>query len=345
MNTLSGMLRYATRGREQLNILTCPTHESFETGLTKTGHNFWAIRADGIKNWDSTYRPLPSNYTQLNPEKGEQQIPSDIDFDVVLSQHKFGQFQILSKFARRFQLPLISLEHTQPLPNWPVQRLQTLKDMRGDVNVFISEFSRNAWMWNENEAVVIHHGINTELFKSIGTPRKPVILSVVNDWINRDVFCGFRLWKEATAELPVLPIGATPGLSKAAGSVEELVSLYTTSQVFINTSLVSPIPTALLEAMSSGCACVTTATSMIPSIIKHGENGLMSNDPAELKRFCKQLLGDVTLRRRLGEAARKTILERFSDKTFVSNWNKLLMNVCDSSWVYNKQFSLTEILK
>jgi len=355
MNIVSGILRQATRKHgEVLNILTCPTHEAFETGLAKTGHNFWALRAGGIKDWNRSYRPLPCNYTLLNPEKGDQQLPPEIDFDVVISQQKFGQFQILSKFAQKFQIPLISLEHTQPLPNWSATRLSQLKSMKGDVNVFISEFSREAWGWKEDEAIVIHHGIDTGIFqpipytstfRSLNDLRKPVILSVVNDWINRDVFCGFKIWQEATAGLPVLPIGDTPGLSKPAKSIDELSELYATSQIFINTSLVSPIPTALLEAMSSGCACVTTATSMIPSIIKHGENGLMSNNPIELKKYCQLLLSDEKLRRKLGEAARQTIIDRFSSGVFVKNWNNLLRNTCDSFWIYGKKLSLPGIIQ
>lgn len=326
MNTISGILRRATRKQgEALNILTCPTHEAFETGLAKTGHNFWAIRAPGIKDWNEAYRPLPSNYVLLNPDKGDQQLPPEIDFDVVLSQQKFGQFQILSKIAQKYQLPLVSLEHTQPLPHWPEAQLKHLKSMRGDVNVFISEFSRDAWGWDASEATVIHHGIDTDVFRPGNEARKPVILSVVNDWINRDVFCGFKVWQEATAGLPVLPVGATPGLSEPAGSVEALSKLYSSSQVFINTSLVSPIPTSLLEAMASGCAVVTTGTSMIPSIIKHGINGFMSNEPKQLGVFCKMLLSPEMekTRIRMGEEARKTILEKFSMSVFTNNWNKL----------------------
>jgi glycosyltransferase involved in cell wall biosynthesis len=80
---------------------------------------------------------------------------------------------------------------------------------------------------------------------------------------------------------------------------------------------------SLLEAMSCGCAVVTTATCMIPEIIKHGENGMMSNDEDELRKYIEQLLEDEELRNRIGKAARETILHDFSEEDFISNWNKV----------------------
>ena len=47
---MSSIIRGATRTPvEKLNILTFPTHERYETMLCKTGHNFYAYRAEGIK--------------------------------------------------------------------------------------------------------------------------------------------------------------------------------------------------------------------------------------------------------------------------------------------------------
>ena len=79
----------------------------------------------------------------------------------------------------------------------------------------------------------------------------------------------------------------------------------------------------MLEAMACGCAVVTTATCMIPEVIEHGKNGMMSNNESELNSYVKQLLGDEDLRKRLGEEARKTVLEKFSEKDFLQNWNNI----------------------
>lgn len=326
---IGSILRAATRQpNEPLNILCMPCHERYETGLCKTGHTFYSFRVPNVvKDWNTTYAPVPPNYILLNPDMGENQIPLGVDFDLVLSQNKFGQFQIAVQLARQLHLPLVSLEHTLNPDSWSEKQLADLKMMRGHINVFISEYSRERWGWKEDEAEVVHHGVDTETFSpapsDVTELKQKQILSVVNDWINRDYFCGFKLWQQVTKGLPVKPVGDTPGLSKPAGSVEELVGHYRCAEVFLNTSLVSPVPTALLEAMACGCAVVSTATCMIPEIINNGVNGFLSNDPQELRGYCQKLLADPTLARNLGDAARRTIVERFSMGTFVDNWNNI----------------------
>ena len=239
----------------------------------------------------------------------------------LLSQNKFGQYQHALKFSERFQIPLISLEHTLPMPNWGKGRRELMRSMRGAINVFISDFSKKEWGFNFGE--VIHHGVDTKLFSPGTGPRKAQLLSVVNDWKNRDWCCGFKLWQQVSASLPVLVIGDTPGLSFPAKSPADLVNSYRSSRVFLNTSLVSPVPTALLEAMSCGCACVSTATCMIPEIIENGVNGFISNDPMELRGYAENLLRDPALAEKMGEAARATILSNFSLESFIIQWNRV----------------------
>lgn len=319
--------------REKYNILCAPTHERYETGLAMTGHNFYAIRAEGIKDWNTTYAPLPPNYTLLDKELGAAQIPSHIHFDFVLSQNKFGQYQILKQFANKLHIPLISLEHTLPMPGWPPEVINDLKKCNGDINVFISSFSINQWGYNDRHpsVCVVHHMVDTDVFNpgeqfmSIPpyNPRETQILSVVNDWINRDIFCNFQGWKRITEGLPVRVVGDTPGLSKPAASVAELVGEYRNSLIFLNTSTVSPIPTALLEAMACGCAVVSTATCMIPEIIENGVNGYISNDEEELRKIIVDLLQKPRRCAELGYNAKKTIHDSFSKNKFINSWNRV----------------------
>lgn len=319
---LSPVASLTRRGYRQppYNILTFPTHERYESNLAQTGHNFYAWRQPDIKDWNATYAPVPENYILL-----AGQFPPGVQFDFILSQNKFGQFQVAHQLSEQLHLPLISLEHTLPVEQWPQEKKDYLRKMRGHINVFISEYSQKKWGFEGEDSIVVHHGINTEVFRPYeAVERKPVILSVVNDWINRDYFCGYSFWRSATANIPksqLRVIGATPGLSEPAKSVDELVYEYRSCQIFCNTSLVSPVPTALLEAMSCGVACISTATCMIPEIIQHGKNGILVNSPEEMSQQLRRLLNEPDLCRELGNNARRTILERFSLESFVDKWN------------------------
>lgn len=325
-NPVASITRAATRKfSEPLNILTFPTHERYETSLAKTGHNFYAYRADGIKDWNTTHAPVPDNYYLLNKNLGENQIPLDLDFDLVLSQNKFGQFQIAHPLSRSLHLPLVSLEHTLPVPYWSDDVKEQTRNMRGDVNIFISNYSIKDWGWDaRNDTTVITHGVDSNLFKPDNLERENQILSVVNDWINRDWCCGFSIWQNIIQGLPFHVVGDTPGLSEVAASTEDLVKTYQSSRIFLNTSTISPVPTALLEAMSCGCAVVTTATCMIPEIIENGVNGFISNDETELKQYLVDLLNDEDLAKSLGKEARKTIVDKFSQEKFILKWDSLL---------------------
>jgi hypothetical protein len=216
--------------------------------------------------------------------------------------------------------------------------------MRGQMNIFISEYSLGEWQWEDKngDTCIIHHMVDTDVFKPeqifntaqlsvyeypLLQERKSHILSVVNDWINRDWCCNFQGWKRITNGLPVRILGDTPGLSQPAPSILALVNEYQSSRIFINTSTISPVPTALLEAMACGCACVSLATCMIPEIIKDGVNGVVSNDEKVLRDACQELLHNNELAQKLGQNARQTIVEHFHKDRFLNQWNNVFRSV------------------
>jgi glycosyltransferase involved in cell wall biosynthesis len=81
-----------------------------------------------------------------------------------------------------------------------------------------------------------------------------------------------------------------------------------------------------MEAMACGCAIISTNNCMIPEVIEHGYNGLLSNDPDELTSYCELLLNKPEFARRLGNNAMLTILEKYNMQNFIDNWNTLLYN-------------------
>lgn len=327
------ILRHATNDDKVYNILCAPTHEAYETGLAKTGHNFYAVPHQSFKTWNTKYRSVPSNYHLLKTGN----LPIDVEFDFVLSQNKFGQYQVLSQYAQLLNLPLVSLEHTLPVPDWPRSRLEACRNMTGNLNVFISQFSVGKWGFDiSNPNVrVLHHGIDTETFSPSDAQKNGAILSVCNDWIKRDWCCGFSIWNRTIKDLPARVFGDTPGLSRPTVNTEELVKEYRECSIFYNTSTISPVPTSLMEAMSCGAACVSTATCMIPDIIKNGYNGFISNDEKELREYLEMLLSDQNLAKTIGNNARKTIETNFNLNQFVTNWNRLFDEA--NNCVYGEQ--------
>jgi len=318
---------------DKLNILTFPTHERYESNLCKTGHNFYSLNYG--KTWNESYAPIPENYSIIDS------IPEHVDFDIFLSHTSCERLQVghdllsqtVSKSVadlNKLSIPLLRHCHILPDPNAAkLDLLDIYKKVSVNKNSFISDYNRSAFGYDESNADIVEHGIDTDFWCPDGRPRKNVCLSVVNDWINRDWCCGFGLWGDVIGlntdfQLPIAVYGDTPGLSEAAKDINHLRNIYRDASVFLNTSLISPVPTVLMEAMSCGCAVVSTENCMIPEIIEHGVNGFMANDPNELRNYCIQLLNDPELARKMGAAARETIVSKFSMPRFIDNWNNLL---------------------
>ena len=306
--------------RKKYNILTFNTHERYQSQLAKTGHNFYAFSHDGGKDWYEGHAPMPDNYYVLP----KNSLFPAINFDLILSNSKFGQFQVTEQINRTLQVPVVSLEHTLPIPSWPSEQLANFQNMKGDVDVFITNYSKSEWGMSGE---VIYHSIDTELFKPDESKERSGVLTVAHDFIKRDYALNYHGWERMTSGLDRRVVGETEGLSKQSDSVDELVSEYQRALVYINPSTLSPVPTSLLEAMSCGCAIVTTETCEIPKIIEHGQNGFMSNDEGELRSYIEKLLGDPELAKEMGTRARETVEEKFSEGRFIDEWNKVFDNI------------------
>ena len=341
---LSSVIRSATRkDNERLNIITFPTHERYQSNMADVNANFYLINHPKMKKWNSQYAPLPENHIILNESDDFLTFPKDIVFDGVLSQSKYAQYDVARKISNYLHIPLICLEHTcmlnqvdqnatnkrraEEISNW----CDNNKKKIGVSNIFISNYSIKSWQF-EGESLVVHHGINTNLFHNKNIKRKNQVLSVVNDWKNRDAECGYYIWLDITKGLPVKVVGDNANLSEAAKDVYELVDFYNQSSIFLNTAIFSPIPTVLLEAMACGCCVISTKCGMVEEIIENGVNGFISDDKEELKKYINICLNDNNLCKEMGEKARKTIIEKFSLSKFTENWNNALKISVEKNW-------------
>jgi glycosyltransferase involved in cell wall biosynthesis len=273
------------------------------------------------KPWQTKFGAVPSNYHMTN------YIPSNMDMDLVLSHTRFGQYQTLTPIAQKFNLPVIQLEHTLPVPNWGNETRMQVKNMKGDINAFISEFSVEQWGFSLNDPSVrvIHHGVDTDLFRlSSEAVRQNRVLTVANDFINRDWCLNYTQFSEVTKGLEPTIVGDTPGLSKPSEGTDDLVKFYQTHRIYLNTAHVSPIPMSLLEAMSCGCAVVSCRSAAIPDYIVHGVNGILCDTTEEMKSAVLQLTNDEAMAKELGDNAAKTIKTKFNLDIFVQNWKNMI---------------------
>jgi glycosyltransferase involved in cell wall biosynthesis len=95
----------------------------------------------------------------------------------------------------------------------------------------------------------------------------------------------------------------------------EVLAAYRAADLFVLASKVAKdgdrdgLPNVLVEAQSQGLACVATAVSGIPELIRHGREGFLAppGDPAALAALIERLIRDPAARLRLGAAGRERV--------------------------------------
>lgn len=303
----------------KIRILTWPTHEGYSTSLGYIPNvEFHMIHQPNGKKWDFHTRKLPSNhYLYLIDPK---QFRGECNFDFILAQEKTYQLPQALQLQQQLGIPVISLNHTEPYPNLSEKRLAKLKELRGDINIYITDHNRQSW--NDSDGIVINHGIDPNIFCGY-TGENDDAVTMVNHFKIRDVFCGWTVWDSIRKNVPCTLIGENPGLSESINSVTELVSRLSKSRLYLNTSTLSPCPLSLLESAMIGLPIVSTAYQEVPKIFQHGVNAFLSNNTDELIGYCKQLLSDRELAKTMGQNARNLMIEKFSIEKFIFNWNSI----------------------
>lgn len=95
---------------------------------------------------------------------------------------------------------------------------------------------------------------------------------------------------------------------------DDLVQFYRKSSVYLAPTMYENLPIRVLEAMSCGTAVIASNVCAIPEVIENKVNGILVKPGSveELSESICLLLGNPELRKKIGNNARQTILDRFS---------------------------------
>jgi glycosyltransferase involved in cell wall biosynthesis len=117
----------------------------------------------------------------------------------------------------------------------------------------------------------------------------------------------------ATAEIARLGIGNRVTIVGRV-SDDELVAWYRRAQVLVSPSLYEGFGLPAAEAMACGTPVVATDAGALPEVVAGGETGAVvpARDPRALAGAIAELLADPARCRRMGEAGRRRVLERFT---------------------------------
>jgi N-acetyl-alpha-D-glucosaminyl L-malate synthase BshA len=106
------------------------------------------------------------------------------------------------------------------------------------------------------------------------------------------------------------------------GFRSDIPNLMRCSDIGVLCSETESAPLTLLEGMSTGLPMVATKVGGVLEIVEEGNNGLLVSPkhPEEIAQAILRLYRDPKLRSKLGERARKTILERYTAEKIVNQY-------------------------
>lgn len=116
---------------------------------------------------------------------------------------------------------------------------------------------------------------------------------------------------------------------KFLGYRDDIAQVLSTFDLFCLTSLKEGLPISLLEAMATGVPVVGTDVEGISDVIKHKANGLLVplKDIETLSSVIERLIENKSLRRLLGMQSRKMVVENYSLKKSIKEYENSMISL------------------
>ncbi len=307
-----------------MNVLIWQIHGSYLNTLVRSfagmPHRFYLPtkpeKPEGYGGRGPTYSWSPET-VEVSAEEVR-----DLDLDLVIYQTPKNLFEdapeILSPEQRA--LPVIYLEHNTPQGR--VNEMVHPVNDPGVLLVHVTHFNDLFWDCRMTPTRVIDHAVVPSPPGDGYTGELERGVSLVNDMPRRKRVVGGDVFMWAREEIPLdlfgfdsREVGGFGDLPQA--EVHERMKAY---RFYFNPIRYTSLPLSILEAMEIGLPVVALATTELVTVIKDGENGFISTNVDRLVGRMRDLLADSEEARRVGEAGRRTVRERFNLERFAADW-------------------------
>ncbi len=257
----------------------------------------------------------------------------------ILSKQKGQSFQDLLPFLDRTKLITgihshrswdgyaSTPEFAPPVPAALIEKLALLKGINIISRRLYGIFER-AGLKN---IVLTENGVDTDLFKPstmINVERNlPLVLgfSGSKDIAKHDRLKGFSEFIEPLGDLPNVQVKVLGGRGESQVKREHMPALYNHIDLYICASTSEGFSQSVLEASACGRGVVSTRVGGCEDLIDEGHNGcFITRDVESIKTLILKLEADRLLVRRLGEANRRVVLERYSWSVKVKDWLRFI---------------------
>ena len=306
-------------GKKTLLVFNC--HEAWVYQLGALGYDLDIII--GLKGrykptWDAQIRPVPPNSRLITLPEAQQ---SRTSYYCIITHNITDLLDV--KHRPEPQLTVLHLpiearlveEKSDVEPEKMKETLHKYLKLVGGHVVAVSMLKGKSWGFTED---IVPFGSDPDDY----LPYSGEIASGlrISNFIQmRKQFLLWDLHERAFGGTPVRIVGHNPGMPGVAASEswEHLKKMLQSHRFYIHTAdprLEDGYNMAMGEAMAAGMPVLGNRHPTSP--IKHGLSGFLSDDPDALRKYAGILLGDRDLAAKMGQQARKTVVERFSMSKF-----------------------------
>jgi len=270
------------------------------------------------RGWDERMRPVPPRSRLISLP---QALESPTHYHCIIAHNTTDLLDVRFRPEPRLLVLHHSLEgrlceensHIDPQRMRDMLRIYV--ELIGAHVVATSMFKGESWGCTED---IVHFGIDVEDYPPF-EGRQARGIRICNFISSRRHILMWDFHKQAFEDVPVTLVGHNPDLPgiEAARDWNHLKTLLQSHRFYIHTAdprFEAGHNMATAEAMAAGLPVLGNRHPTSP--IQHGVSGFLSDDPKELRRYAHILLKDESLARRMGQEARKTVIERFSANRF-----------------------------
>jgi hypothetical protein len=314
-----------------VRVLLWHVHGSWTTAFVQGKHTYFVPTTDDRGPWGrgraDTY-PWPDTVIEVAPEQ-----LSTLDVDLVVLQRP-EEWELAQRWLGRRpgrDLPAVYVEHNTPKGDVPNTR-HPMADRDELTLVHVTHF--NALMWHNGGTrfTVIEHGIPDPGHRYTGELERLGV--AINEPVRRWRVTGTDLLPRfaAVAPLDVYGIG-TASLSEQVPvtayddpTQEWMHEQLARRRAYLHPMRWTSLGLSLLEAMSLGMPVVALATTEAVEAVPP-DAGVLSTNVDVLVDAARWLIDEPADAKRLGDRARAVAQARYGLDRFLSDWDRLLMEV------------------
>ncbi|MEU3892064.1 glycosyltransferase [Streptomyces sp. NPDC029041] len=233
-------------------------------------------------------------------------------------------------------VPAVYLEHNAPDGGVPDTR-HPCADRADLTLVHVTHFNRLFWECGSTRTEVIEHGIVDPGHRYSGRLARAAV--VVNEPVRRARYTGTDLLPALAEAVPLDVFGmGTGGLARHLGLPPDRCHTADLPQSELHTALAerrmylhpvrwTSLGLSLLEAMHLGMPVLALATTEAVEAVPPGA-GTLTTRPDVLARAARRYLHEPEAAAADGARARQAALERYGLKRFLTDWERLITEVC-----------------